>query len=223
MNRMKRIKLLLLLPVLMMVLLFSAMNYKPKKVILFGDSITQFGTKPGGYVDLLQKALDPAKYEVTGSGIGGNKVYDLYLRMEEDVLNKKPDLVVIYIGVNDVWHKLKHRTGTDYPKFIQFYQALIDKMKAKGIKIVLCTPAVIGEKKDAANEMDTELNRYSDAIRGLAVKNSLPIADLRKLFTSYVQENNPENTEKGILTTDGVHLNDKGNRMLADTLLPFIK
>lgn len=221
---MKRIKLLLLLlPVSIMVLLFSAMNYKAKKVILFGDSITEFGTRPGGYVDLLKKDLDPAKYEVIGSGIGGNKVYDLYLRMEEDVLNKKPDLVVIYIGVNDVWHKLRHHTGTDYPKFIQFYQALINKIQARGIKVVLCTPAVIGEKKDGANEMDVELNKYSDAIRELAVKNNLPIADLRKLFTSYEQENNTGNVEKGVLTVDGVHLNDKGNRTLADTLLPFIK
>lgn len=220
---MKRIKLLLLLPVLMVVLLFSAMNYKPKKVILFGDSITEFGVRPGGYVDLLKKELDPAKYEVIGSGIGGNKVYDLYLRMEEDVLNKKPDLVVIYIGVNDVWHRLKHGTGTDYPKFIQFYQALINKMQAKGIKVVLCTPAVIGEKKDGANEMDKDLDRFAGAIRELAAKNKLPIADLRKIFTGYEHVNNPENVEKGILTTDGVHLNDKGNRTLADTLLPFIK
>ncbi|ACU02500.1 SGNH/GDSL hydrolase family protein [Pedobacter heparinus] len=220
---MKRIKLLLLLPVLMMVLLFSAMNYKPKKVIFFGDSITQAGVKPGGYVDLIKKDLDPAKYEVIGAGIGGNKVYDLYLRMEEDVLNKKPDLVVIYIGVNDVWHKLQHRTGTDYPKFIQFYQALINKMQAKGIKVVLCTPAVIGEKKAGANEMDAELDKYAGAIRELAAKNNLPMADLRKIFTGYDQENNPENAEKGILTTDGVHLNEKGNRTLADTLLPLIK
>lgn len=214
---------LLLLPVLMVVLLFSAMNYKPKKVILFGDSITEFGVRPGGYVDLLKKELDPAKYEVIGSGIGGNKVYDLYLRMEEDVLNKKPDLVVIYIGVNDVWHRLKHGTGTDYPKFIQFYQALINKMQAKGIKIVLCTPAVIGEKKDGGNEMDKDLDRFAGAIRELAVKNNLPIADLRKIFTGYEHVNNSENAEKGILTTDGVHLNDKGNHTLADTLLPFIK
>jgi lysophospholipase L1-like esterase len=220
---MKRIKLLLLLPVLMMVLLFSAMNYKPKKVILFGDSITEFGLRPGGYVDLLKKDLDPAKYEIIGSGIGGNKVYDLYLRMEEDVLNKKPDLVLIYIGVNDVWHKQQHKTGTDYPKFIKFYQALINKIQAAGAKVVLCTPAVIGEKKNGGNEQDAELDKYSGAIRELAAKNKLPIADLRKLFTTYEQEHNPDNLEKGVLTTDGVHLNDKGNRTLADTLLPFIK
>lgn len=216
-------KLLLLLPVLVLVLLFSAMNNKPKKVIFFGDSITAAGTKPGGYVDLIKKDLDPAKYEIIGAGVGGNKVYDLYLRMENDVLNKKPDLVVIYIGVNDVWHKLTSKTGTDYDKFINFYQGLINKIEAGGAKIVLCTPAVIGEKKKGANVMDVELDKYSDAIRALALKNNLPIADLRKLFTAYNTANNPEDLEKGILTTDGVHLNDKGNRNLADTLLPLVK
>lgn len=215
-------KLLLLLPVLMMVL-FSAMTYKAKKIIFFGDSITQAGVKPGGYIDLIKKELDPVKYDVIGAGIGGNKVYDLYLRMEDDVLNKKPDLVVIYIGVNDVWHKLSSRTGTDYDKFIKFYQALINKIQGNGAKIIVCTPAVIGEKKSGANEMDKELDKYSGAIRELATKNKLPLVDLRGLFTSYDVANNPDDLAKGILTSDGVHLNDKGNRAVADALLPLIK
>jgi lysophospholipase L1-like esterase len=37
--------------------------------------------------------------------------------MEEDVLEKMPDVVVIYIGVNDIWHKTLLRTGTDADKF----------------------------------------------------------------------------------------------------------
>jgi len=200
-----------------------SMTAKRKKIIFFGDSITQQGVKPGGYVDLIRKNLDSSKYEVIGAGIGGNKVYDLYLRMEDDVLNKKPDLVVIYIGVNDVWHKLSSRTGTDQNKFVKFYQALINKIQANGAQVVLCTPAVIGEKKSGANEMDTELDKYSDEIRQLAVKNKLPLVDLRKLFTGYDLQNNPQDLAKGILTTDGVHLNDTGNKTLAETLLPFVK
>lgn len=216
-------KLLTLLSAFLMVSLFSAMNNKPKKIIFFGDSITQAGVEPGGYVDLIKKALDPTKYEVIGAGIGGNKVYDLYLRMEEDVLNKKPNLVVIYIGVNDVWHKQSSRTGTDYDKFIKFYQALINKIQANGAKIVLCTPAVIGEKKNGINEMDGDLDKYSGAIRELAAKNSLPLCDLRAIFKTYNAEHNTEDKDKGILTSDGVHLNEKGNQTLAEKLLPLVK
>ncbi|WP_316822201.1 SGNH/GDSL hydrolase family protein [Pedobacter gandavensis] len=221
---MKNIQKLVCLPVAMLLLIvFTAMNVKPKKIIFFGDSITQQGVAPGGYVDLIRKSLDPTKYEVIGAGIGGNKVYDLYLRMEEDVLAKKPDLVVIYIGVNDVWHKQSMHTGTDYDKFISFYQALINKIQAAGAKVVLCTPAVIGEKKNNANEMDADLDKYSGAIRDLATKNKLPLCDLRTLFKNYSEKNNSSDVAKGILTTDGVHLNDKGNQTLAEVLIPFLK
>jgi lysophospholipase L1-like esterase len=219
----KLLQSLVLLIVFCFLVTFVAMKAKPKKIIFFGDSITQQGVQPGGYVDLIKKELQPGGYEVIGAGISGNKIYDLYLRLEEDVLNKKPDLVVIYIGVNDVWHKRTSGTGTDLDKFVKFYQALIKKIQANEAKVVLCTPAVIGEKKSGGNEMDAELDKFSGAIRELAAKNNLPLCDLRKLFTAYDLEHNPENQEKGILTTDGVHLNEKGNKTLADALLPLVK
>ncbi|SEA21343.1 SGNH/GDSL hydrolase family protein [Pedobacter hartonius] len=200
-----------------------AMKLKPKKIIFFGDSITQQGVAPGGYVDLVKKSLDSSAYEVMGAGIGGNKVYDLYLRLEDDVLNKKPDLVVIYIGVNDVWHKKTSHTGTDLDKFVKFYQALIIKIQAGNAKVILCTPAVIGEKKTGENDMDAELDKFSEAIRQLALKNKLPLVDLRAQFTAYDAANNTGDLEKGILTTDGVHLNAKGNQTVADLFLPLLK
>ncbi len=200
-----------------------AMKPKTKRVIFFGDSITQGGAKGNGYINLLKKQVDSTKFELIGAGIGGNKVYDLYLRLEEDVLTKKPDLVFIYVGINDVWHKQSSRTGTDYPKYINFYQALINKIKANGSDVVLCTPSVIGEKKAGANELDAELDKYSQGIRELAAKNNLPLCDLRKAFLAYEQENNPQDLEKDILTRDRVHLNDKGNQFVAEQMLPFIK
>ncbi|MEJ5993503.1 SGNH/GDSL hydrolase family protein [Pedobacter sp. Du54] len=200
-----------------------AMQQKAKKVIFFGDSITQMGVWKNGYISLLKKSLDSTKYELIGAGIGGNKVYDLYLRMEDDVLNKKPDLVFIYVGINDVWHKLGARTGTDYDKYLKFYQALINKIQANGSKVVLCTPTVIGEKREGANEVDADLNKYAAGVRELAAKNNLPLCDLRKAFVDYEAANNTEDKEKGVLTTDKVHLNDVGNKLVADTMLPFIK
>lgn len=198
-----------------------------KKVIFFGDSITEAGVKPGGYVlkvaDLAAKENKSTQYDFIGSGIGGNKVYDLYLRLEDDVLSKNPDVVVIYIGVNDVWHKQSHGTGTDYDKFEKFYNALIKKIQAKGAKIILATPAVVGERTDFSNELDGDLNRYSSLIRSIARNNNLPLVDLRKAFLEYNKANNPENKESGVLTTDRVHLNDKGNELVATEMWKAIK
>lgn len=205
------------------IFLLSSMKPKAKKVIFFGDSITQAGVRGNGYINLLKKQVDSNKFELLGAGIGGNKVYDLYLRLEEDVLNKKPDLVFIYVGINDVWHKQSSGTGTDYPKYIKFYQALINKIQANGSKLVLCTPSVVGEKKGGANELDADLDKYAEGIRELAAKNNLPLCDLRKAFLAYEEKNNPQDLEKGILTSDRVHLNDKGNQFVAEQMLPFIK
>ena len=200
---------------------------KKKKVVFFGDSITQAGVNPDGYITKMDSLIKAeglsANYELVGAGISGNKIYDLYLRVENDVLSKNPDVVVIYIGINDVWHKASSGTGTDLPKYIQFYKALIKKFTDKNIKVIVCTPTVIGERNDNSNQQDGDLNQYSKVIRSLADEFKLPLVDLRNAFAGYLQKNNPKNEEKGILTTDRVHLNNAGNLLVAQEMWKVIK
>lgn len=212
----------ILLSFALLILMCSMQIQKPVKVIFFGDSITRAGVTPGGYITLMQEALrgkTNPEYELIGAGIGGNKVYDLFLRFEDDVLSKKPDVVVMYVGVNDVWHKQSSQTGTDPDKFIAFYTAMIKKLQANGIRVIVCTPAAIGERTDFSNAQDGDLNRYSNIIRELAQKYSCGLVDLRKAFLDYNLKNNPENKESGILTTDRVHLNPAGNKLVADLMI----
>ncbi len=204
-------------------LIFMAMSPVQKtKIVFFGDSITQAGVNKGGYIDLIQQALvqqsRATNYDLIGAGIGGNKVYDLYLRMEEDVLAKNPGIVVVYVGINDVWHKTTG-TGTDQDKFEKFYVAIIKKLQAKNIKVFICTPTVIGELKNNANPQDKDLNAYSEVIRRIASLYDCKLIDLRKAFTGYEETNNKDNKESGLLTTDRVHLTDAGNRLVAEEML----
>lgn len=221
-------RLFTLLPLLFafFLLAFQKMN-KPVRVVFFGDSITEAGAEPGGYItkmrDMLAAEKQDSNFELIGSGIGGNKIYDLYLRFEKDVLPKKPDVVVIYVGVNDVWHKRTHGTGTDPDKFWNFYEALISKLQSHGIRLVLCTPACIGEKTDCTNPQDGELNQYAQMIRDLAKQYKCGLCDLRAVFQAHNAEHNKANKDKGILTTDGVHLNDAGNQLVAKLLLEKIR
>lgn len=207
--------------------LLSFRGDKKKKVVFFGDSITQMGVDKDGYIDLIKqdiirKGLSD-KYDIVGAGIGGNKIYDLFLRMDKDVLELHPDVVVIWVGVNDVWHKASHGTGTDYDKFGKFYEAVVKKFQANGIQVILTTPAVIGERNDYSNTQDGDLNLYSNWIRKYAADNTLGLVDLRKTFHEYSVANNPKNEEAGILTTDRVHLNGKGNAFVAEQMWNAIK
>jgi lysophospholipase L1-like esterase len=192
---------------------------KPVRIVFFGDSVTEYAVQPNGFITLMQQRLKDEhldnKYEIMGAGIGGNKIYDLYLRYEDDVLSKKPDVVVVWVGVNDVWHKRLFGTGTDWDKFGKFYSALIKKMQAQNIKVVICTPASVGEKTDYSNEQDGDLNKYSQIIRDLATQYNCGLVDFRKIFHEYNLAHNPQNKDSGILTRDGVHLNDEGNKLAA--------
>ena len=207
----------------LLLLFISAMPLKKTRIIFFGDSITAAAIEKNGYIDHIQVNLANVglgkDYELIGSGIGGNKVYDLYLRMEEDVLDRKPDIVVIYIGINDVWHKTSHGTGTDKDKYEKFYAAIIKKLQAKKIKVVLCTPSVIGELKNGTNPQDEDLDAYSAVIRSLSTTYDCTLVDLRTAFINYENSNNKENKDSGVLTTDRVHLNDAGNKLVAGQLM----
>lgn len=201
----------------------SMTDQKKTRVVFLGDSITQAGVQPGGYItkvkETLQKKGVADNYELVGAGISGNKVYDLLLRLDSDVLAKSPDVVVIWVGVNDVWHKSSSGTGTDADKFEFFYTSMIKKLQEKKIKVFLATPAAIGERTDHSNPQDGDLNHYSNIIRRLATTYKCGLVDLRNAFLTHNLKHNTANKESGILTSDRVHLNEAGNTLVAEKMI----
>src|SRR5262245_24779064 len=200
---------------------------KGDRIVFLGDSITQAGLARTGYVTLIKnRVMEKHKdlgIEVIGAGISGNKVPDLQKRLDKDVLAMKPTLVVIYIGINDVWHGEKDRArGTPKGKFEAGLKDIISKIQDAGARVVLCTPTVIGEKKAGTNSLDAQLNEYADVSRAVARETGAQLCDLRKAFQDHLAKNNPGDKEKGVLTTDRVHLNEAGNKFVAETILSVI-
>ncbi len=194
------------------------------RIVFFGDSITQLGVKPGGYVTLIRDSLlarhPGLGIDVIGAGISGNKVPDLQRRLQRDVLDKKPTVVVIYIGINDVWHWVTPGLkGTPKDEFEAGLKEIIAAIQKGGARVVLCTPSVIGEKNDGSNPQDAMLTEYSDISRRVAGETGSKLCDLRAAFIEYLKSHNPGDVEKGILTVDRVHLNDQGNRFVAEQML----
>ena len=200
---------------------------KGERILFLGDSITELGVKPNGYVALLREELS-ARYpdleiEIIGAGISGNKVTELEKRLGKDVIERNPTIVVIYIGINDVWHwALADHVGTTKEEFERLLREIIARVRYSGAEVVLCTPSVIGEKFDGANPQDPMLGEYCAISRKIAFDQGIRLCDLRKAFIAYLTVHNKENSEKGVLTTDGVHLNDAGNRLVSDEMLRFL-
>ncbi len=191
-------------------------------VVFLGDSITQQGAGPDGYVTLVRKAIEAkradAGIQIIGAGIGGHKVPDLEARLDRDVLKHKPDTVVIYIGINDVWHSTRGE-GTDIKRYETGLKNLLQRCQDAGARVVLATPSVIGEKHDGANELDGMLDDYAAVSRKVAASSGATLLDLRKSFVDHLKHYNAANKEQGILTGDGVHLSDAGDRFVAARML----
>jgi isoamyl acetate esterase len=199
------------------------------RIVFLGDSITAGGANPpNGYIRVLEAELNKKhpelKIECLGAGISGNKVPNLQSRVEKDVVAKKPTIVFIYIGINDVWHGQKDPAkGTMPDQFESGLKEVIGKITAGGARVILCTPTVIGEKKAGANVLDAKLDEYADISRAVAKELKLELCDLRKAFTDHLSANNPDDKESGILTTDRVHLNPAGNKLVAQTMLKTLE
>ena len=77
-----------------------------------------------GYATFVAGKLgfdNPGKYEFINRGIGGDRVVNLYTRMKCDIINLKPDVMSILIGVNDVWREFEQQDGVkpkDMKRFI---------------------------------------------------------------------------------------------------------
>ena len=181
------------------------------KIAFMGDSITQGGAKPGGYVTLVMSGLEANGVKATSipAGISGHKSNQMLARLEKDVLSKKPDWMTLSCGVNDVWHGARGVLIDDYKKNIT---EIVDQCQKAKIKVMILTSTMI--KEDAAGDLNQKLKPYNDFLIELAKEKNLPLADLNADMQAAI---NASADKKGgkLLTGDGVHMNPEGNKMMA--------
>jgi acyl-CoA thioesterase-1 len=205
-----------------------------KKIVLMGDSITEGGRSPHGFITLLDQTLKSTyrgnPIEIINVGIGGQKAPDMHKRFKRDVLDKHPEMVMISVGVNDVWHNFRKPdwsardatgqsgNGVKLDVHIMELEAMVMEAKAAGIRVVMLSPSVVYE--DLNCEENKRMNLYVEAQKKLAQKEQVPFVNLFKSFKSVISAFQKESGRTQLLlTTDGVHLNDQGNTLFASNIL----
>src|SRR5205085_5916952 len=129
------------------------------RLLFIGDSITDCSRREcpeqidNGYVRLVRDTLcatTPADAPIVlNRGISGNKIPDLQKRWQRDVLDLSPDVLSIYIGVNDVWHGLSDsRNGCSIDAYVAGYRDVLNRTRASlpVCELILCEPAVFAER-----------------------------------------------------------------------------
>ncbi len=219
---MKRTLLFILLTTLILSPMSQAQNsnFKLKDgetVVFLGDSITQAASKPEGYISLIELFCGVNGFEVTAinAGISGNKSDDMLARLDDDVLRHNPDWVSISCGVNDVWHQFKFASpGLLLEDYRVNMIKIVDQCLKSGAKVILNTATPIYEDLDGKENQ--KLRKYNAFLRELAEEKDLLLSDQFAAFEALIQK---KINDERLLTTDGVHMNHRGNRLMARTIL----
>ncbi len=205
------------------------------KILFQGDSITDCGRTRendsylgSGYAHLIQAELgfeNPGKYEFINRGVSGNRIIDLYARIKVDLINLRPDVVSILIGVNDVWHEYEFNespNGVDADKYFKIYSMLIEEIKAAlpNTKIMILEPFTLKSERLEAywDKFNIEVKKRAEKAKEIAEKYALPFITLQDKFDEAAKL--APNT---YWLTDGVHPTPMGHELIKNEWLKMFK
>ncbi len=215
----------------------------PHSLFMFGDSTTAL--RPGAVKEVYSVRLQHAllgmgsSLNVYNAGKGGNTTVAAKARLERDVLQHKPRVVVMQFGINDsaidVWKNppaVEPRVSIS--EFTANLREMIERARSRGAKVILMTTnplrwtprlkEVYGKPPydpDSADGFDTPtLAKYNGAIRAVAKELEISLVDVRAAFEAY--DSKPDQSLDELLL-DGMHPNDKGHALIAELLLPAIR
>ncbi len=199
------------------------------QTILFqGDSITDVcrvrdndthgGAFGFGYPLLVSAKLgcaQPDAYRFLNRGVSGDRVVDLYARIKCDLINLRPDVVSILIGVNDVWHEINESNGVAADKFERIYSMLLDEVlqELPRTRFLILEPFIThGRATDAAwEEFSSQISLRAAAAKRAADAFSQTFVPLQQVFDEAQKRAPAEHW-----TEEGVHPTPFGHALIAD-------
>lgn len=119
---------------------------EPKTIVCLGDSLTACGGEDGKYSDWLGQWLP--EHTILNKGVGGDTLAGGRARFAKDVLELKPDVVIIELGANDFWQQKR-----SIEELKNDLADMVRQAKAAGIEVVIAS--CFGER-DYQKEKDVE-------------------------------------------------------------------
>ena len=170
---------------------------------------TPFHSYPVELLRTLQKNLPNVKVTVYNKGIGGQDVSQMLDRLERDVFAVEPDLVVWQLGTNAALR------AQNVAEFRRLLAGGIDRMRAKGIEVVLMTPQFAPAFNALENEQD-----YLAAMDEVAREKGVGVFPRYQIMRDWFETEQMPYAQ--FIGRDGLHMNDYGymciGRLLAQSI-----
>ncbi len=195
------------------------------RVTFLGDSITAGNAYCSRIASYYYHNLHHLKVTFACAGVSGGSATSGYLYLEPDLFPTKPDYVTIMFGVNDSNRDLlrqpaspERQAGLDraFDAYKDNMDRLVDALLAKGIQVILCTPAPYAEHFVTSEAPlvggHALILRYAEHVRAMAKERKLPLVDFHaRLSELYMDEE--------LYNPDHVHPNPLGTTRMAECFL----
>ena len=155
----------------------------------------------------LAKKFPHAVINVIVTSIGGENSVSGARRFDADVLNHKPDVLLIDYALND--------RGPGLEKAKTAWSEMIAKAKARGIKVILLTPTA--DQSAKLDDPADPLNQHAEQICALAKENEVALVDSYAKFKDYVHGGG----KLADIMSQVNHPNAKGHELVATELLSW--
>jgi acyl-CoA thioesterase I len=186
-------------------------------ILFIGDSITDCGRREDepdylgdGFVRLIADKLPQRR--VINVGISGNRVVDLRDRWLIDVVEQQPDILTVYVGINDTWRRYDENDPTPAASFEDDYRACLERVGGAS-SVILVEPFVVPVSEDQ-ERWHEDLDEKRAVVARLAAEFSTGFVPLQALFSAAAEDNGAT-----ALAQDGVHPTPLGHLLIADAWL----
>ena len=201
------------------------------RIVAFGNSTTAFrkGVDKVYSVRLQEKLTQAGICAcVVNSGVGSShtgsikdndfaKVKHAMDRFKTDVMDFRPNWVIINFGLNDAYQDegIKGKPRIPLVKYRENLEYFIKKIKDQGGNVILLTPNPLGSRYEQFRKSQVE--KYANCVRAIAREQKVALVDSWELFSRHASATHVAG-DIDFLYLDGIHPNDLGHELIADAL-----
>lgn len=194
-----------------------------RPLVFIGDSITDAGRRSDpeglGYGWVRRAAGDLAQQgddrPVVNTGVGGDRVRDLRARWKRDALDHDPELLTVYVGINDTWRRYDADDPTPVDDFEADYRHILQRAHdSVAPRLILVEPFVAPVTSAQRRWGEEDLDAKAAVVRRLADEFGAALVPLGRIMGDAVEQYGAT-----AIAEDGVHPTELGATLIAGAWL----
>lgn len=197
-----------------------------ERAVFLGNSITD-GGHYHSYIWLYYMTRFPfMDIQVFNAGIGGDTAADMFDRLDGDVFDKKPTVLMVTFGMNDTgyfefgWDNAAEATEKKFEQCYENFKLIEARLKTlKGVRIVMVGGSPFDEtavqNSNSWKNKNSVMQRISEFQRKAAEENGWEFLDFNAPMTEINLREQAANPEFTLCGTDRIHPGNDGHMVMA--------